>query len=306
MGGRQLRRSRSISLRDLERLLFVLLLIGIVVAVLVLIFTGQEITPGNEGLYRFTFAIAAALIAFTLGGAVGLSWNFGGVAIRAGGAIAAFIIMIMWAPDLLSKVGIPRIELAAVNSVDFRSVVDPKTADWEASDVAITLESVSFASVTPTDLPAHLTSETINLAWGNQRYIFKPAWIVDLRKHSSGSGWLGEKGNWEPGVIEPNGLLNRSVMFVPYPRASLSWDKFILAMEADSLKDDVEIGYQALVSGYTLTWKCKLPIAAIKIQLAKARLSRKGLLPRYFEPTWVVDGMARAYLGSVLSMPLTA
>lgn len=286
-------RLAATTLRDVERLLFVLLLIAIVVAVLVLIFTGQEITPGNEGLYRFTFATAAALIAFTMGGAAGLSWNFRGVAIRAGGAVAAFLIMFMFAPNLLSKLGIPRIELAAVNGVDLRSVVDPKLSNWEASDVALTLEGISFASVVPTDLPARLTTETLTLGWGGESYIFKPAWLVDLRKQSSGSGWLGEIGNWEPGLIEPNGLLNRSVMFVPDPRASLPWDKFVLTLESEIRAGNVEIGYQALVSGQVLTWGCKLPIAAIQSQLAKARTSRKGLLPRYFQPDCLVDQIAR-------------
>lgn len=269
----------------IERFAFVLLLIGIVVSVLVLIFTHQGITRENEFLFRFSFAVAAALIAFTMGGTVGLKWDFKGVSIRAGGAIAAFFIFFMFAPNFLTAVGVPRIDMAGVAGVDFRSAVDPGEADWEKSDVALTLEEVSFVSAVPTDLPAHLTSETVSVDPPKSETRFHPTWIVDIQPNNVDHGWLGIMKNWQPGQIDANGILSRSVMFVPDPRGSLSWQDFLAAIESGGDADTLNISYTAEVSGHSLVWNCQLGLLALKKQLALARESRNGLMPRYFEPS---------------------
>jgi hypothetical protein len=272
-------------MKAIERLAFVALLVIIVIFMLALIATGTSMNPGNELIFRFIFAVAAALIAFTMGGVVGLEWNFSGVAIRAGGAIAAFLIVFMFAPRVLDQV-LPKAEPAVTggNAIDFRSVDDPKQAQWLSSDLAITLEGLTFLHLQGNTQSAYVTSEELTFNIGGRSIPFSPAWLVDIRENTPCPGWRAVCENWKGGLVPANELLSRSVMFVPKPRGQISWEGFVTTVEHAQSTDTFSIKYEAKVSDVNLKMSCIGKIEELQGFIAYVK-QNGATHPRYMQPS---------------------
>jgi hypothetical protein len=274
------------TLKIIERLVFMGLLVLIVLFVGGLIAAGANIRPDNELMYRFIFGVAAALIAFTMGGFVGLEFNGLGLAVRAGGAIAAFLIVFQFAPRVLQSVlPAPDVRMVPPAAVDFRPTTDPTTVGWTQSDLAITLENLSFAQVLGPAQSALLVSERVDLDTGEGLVRLRPAWIVDIRPGATEGGWLGIRGNWGPGLIGPQQMLSRSVMFRPSEPGSFSWAAWLNVIDSAPADERARLRYAVEFAHQTLSFDCTIGMSVLKEYVRKAREARPDRPPIWLEPT---------------------
>lgn len=87
-----------------ERLVAVSAAALVVVVVLVLAIRNQPIVDKNVVvLLRIVISIAIAIFGATVPGFLDVSWHGSGLGIRAGGALALFVLTIMWTPVVLNN-----------------------------------------------------------------------------------------------------------------------------------------------------------------------------------------------------------
>jgi hypothetical protein len=89
---------------EFERRLAILTGIGVVAFVLALVWRGEPIVdPNLVVLMRFVIALAMGVVGATIPGFLNLEWKGSGLLVRASGALALFVLALVFTPTVLGN-----------------------------------------------------------------------------------------------------------------------------------------------------------------------------------------------------------
>lgn len=208
-----------------ERLIMLALAVALVVVLVTFVFLNPTLNSTTRLVLFVLVAMSAGgFVAFLPGGALQVGNDFKGLAIKATGGAAAFVI-VLWL--LFTYVEKPDpVELLPINPVDLRSENPPTAANHQEGRAVVVLP-IGFAepgggSVQVRDLHARLSLGPTPVA------DFTPSHITSLDEGLDVGPWIPFKGPYASGAEFGNG---KSAALVFYPNNGMRWSRLIELVE---------------------------------------------------------------------------
>lgn len=138
--------------------------------------------PNLAVIARIFMSLAAAIFGSTISGFLTLSWSKPGLVVRAGGALALFLITFWGTPTIaVEALGPPNVQLQQPKVIDIRSFNGPKVRYEEMlNDAAVVIARMSYTNEAQPAKNAFLTAETVEIEFGSLRYDFTWDYIVNI------------------------------------------------------------------------------------------------------------------------------
>ena len=102
-------RSRSLQFDRVAGMVAALVIVGL--AVLLLVRNEPISDPRLFFIMRVVLSFSIAMLGATIPGFLNVGWSGGGLAIRAGGALALFVLTFVYTPDLVTDADGPKVEI---------------------------------------------------------------------------------------------------------------------------------------------------------------------------------------------------
>lgn len=96
-------------MNSVERLVALAVGALIIAFVIALVWRGEEVTGNLAVFSRIIISLSAAILGATIPGFLNIGWKGGGLVVRAGGALALFVLTFMYTPKIYEP------EKAAIN-----------------------------------------------------------------------------------------------------------------------------------------------------------------------------------------------
>lgn len=180
-------------------------------------------SPDLARMMRIILSLGIGIIGGTIPGFLNVSYNGAGLAVRAGGALALFVITYFGSPNVDSlHLGEPIVETSAAPQIDIRTIASPYLADDErlAANTVITVP-LHVRNINSLGKPAFLERTEINFPINNgegARFIWR--YFVNMHEEARGA-WLSIQSDALQQVIPAGGVWNGEVLH--FPREDLAW-----------------------------------------------------------------------------------
>lgn len=140
--------------------------------------------PTLAAIARTFMSLAAAIFGASIPGFLHVGWSGGGLAIRAGGALALFVLTYFGTPHVVPNsppLSPPKVNLEVPNVVDIRSFHGPTIEyDQMLEDEAIVIVRMTYANQEQPARNAFLSQETIRISMGDFVHDFGWQYFVNI------------------------------------------------------------------------------------------------------------------------------
>lgn len=254
-----------------ERLIAIGTSVVVVAAVLFLLYRNEPFADGNLVIaLRIILSLAVGVIGATIPGFLHVEYNGPGFAIRAGGALALFVLTLYSSPKVESlKLASASLQLDAIRQVDMRSALGPEaTADDRLNAEVLVTVPVSLRSVA--EPAAHAILDATELSFvdaAGQVHAFNWRNFVTMHEERYGV-WLGIDGDARATSIPAGEVFYREVLHAP--ATQMLWREALTMIE--SAKPEVlKLTLKARVGAQTLEQVCNVDMRYWGKQVAEFR-----------------------------------
>lgn len=185
-------------------------------------------SPDLARMMRIILSLGIGIIGGTIPGFLNVSYNGVGFAVRAGGALALFVITYFGSPSVDAlHLGEPIVETSAAAQIDLRTIAPPNHSDHDRleANTVITVP-LHVRNINSLGKPAFIERTEINFPVNDGEYA-RFIWRYFVNMHEEARGvWLSIQSDAQPQVIPPGGAWNSEVLH--FPNNDLAW--------ADTLK----------------------------------------------------------------------
>jgi hypothetical protein len=209
----------------------VALLAGVVVVAFVLYLAQRNqafADPNLAIMMRIVLSLSIGIVGATIPGFLHLEYNLGGFAVRAGGALALFVLTFFGTPEVSAlnlKLPDPQVSLLAPRVVDFRTEAAPTQSEDERGTAAtvVTIPTGIRSTVEPAR-KATLSASQISFSLDATNYEFAWRYFVNMHPEQFGL-WLAIQEDAHTSPIEPGGSFFREILHEPTNTAP--WADFV-------------------------------------------------------------------------------
>lgn len=260
-----------------ERRVATLCGVGVVATVVYLVVRDSRISdPGVAGAFHLILSLAVATLGATLPGFLHIIHSGKGYMIRAGGALALFVLAFFGAPKIWTDLPTPlqpaKIVALPPISIDFR------INDWDnpQSNVIATV-SRSYINEAQPAKNALLRSEDLVVQFDGHDHPYYGATFVHVHEKSP---WLGDpKGDFVPTAIIAGTPTSHETRFLPRDAAgNLSWRDFISKLQGDP-PSNLKVILKSKIDNYSLALTCILRMSNNSKNKIAAYKAAKGHEP---------------------------
>ncbi len=138
--------------------------------------------PNLAVIARIFMSLAAAIFGTTVSGIFMISWSKPGLVVRAGGALALFLVTFWGTPTIaVEALGPPQVQLQRPKVIDIRAFNGPKVSYTEMlDDGAVVIARMAYANEAQPAKNAFLTAEQVTVDFDGHHYRFDWDYIVNI------------------------------------------------------------------------------------------------------------------------------
>ena len=226
-------KSSRVNLEKVIALIAAVYILALGTYIIVRGFEGNEIDDRSFSIYRTFLSLGVGVLGSTMPGFLNVKLDGPGFLIRAGGGMALFVLTFFFSPSLpgLSN---SRIEIEALETVDFRTVEVPSSSESKrlAADTAITIP-ISIRNSQTNGKTSYLENSEATLELNGKLYEFN--WRFFVNMHREGTKWLSIVDDADVEALIGGGeVKNLEILHVSGP-ASVSWNTIL-----NELKDEID------------------------------------------------------------------
>lgn len=201
--------------------------VGIIVFLMALIWRDRPISDPHlaTGL-RIILSLSAGILAGTVPGFLKVNYNVSGLAIRAAGGFALFLVTFFGSPSVpVLKLGPADIRVSQLPQIDIRSRATPDQPDAERlqSEAVLTIP-VSARNVAEPAKTAFLNQSQVMLNFDGDQQEFVWKYFVNMHEEQHGL-WLGLVNAAQPQAIPSGQILNKEILH--FSRDSINWGNIL-------------------------------------------------------------------------------
>jgi hypothetical protein len=267
--------TRSSSQPPYERVVGSLIAIWIVGLISYLILSDRDFDPARIYFLKILLSLSCGILVATLPGFFNVDLNVPGFAVRAAGGAAAFVFVYTQSPSV-PQLGLapPDIKLNRLNTIDFRSVGDPRTDQtFLSGQIAITVP-LELKNERQPSVIGTLQRTDLKFTLGERAYLFRWFYFVSLLPIEKGS-WLTSEDTIRRAAatdLPPGRQFSEEIMHLS--QDSPRWVDFVSLFKA--LDDDWSLSLIVLLNSGEVTLECKVRPSLYKsrIQSIEQQLGR--------------------------------
>jgi hypothetical protein len=241
-----------------ERRVALLTSVGLVAVVIFLVVRNQPFADPNLVIvFRIVLSLAVGALGATIPGFLGVSYSLGGFTIRAGGALALFVITFFGTPKVQAlKLDSAVIELDRLRVVDLRTKLGPDRSDVERNGApAYATVPISVRSAAEPARRATITKSVLRfIGPNNQEFAFVWRYFVTMHEERFGV-WLGIDEDAHPLTVDPGAVVFREILHEPI--REISWADVLKIFESEG-PSHLEVILTVTVDGRELATSCRV------------------------------------------------
>ncbi|MCM2396051.1 hypothetical protein NBH19_08155 [Rhizobium sp. S95] len=239
--------------------------VGVIIVffVMYLVIRDRPFDPSLFLLVRIILSFAIGALVATVPGFLGVTLNGPGIAIRAGGGIAAFALTFFFSPGTITSLQPPagQLSMDPLKVIDFRTLADPGKTEEErrASQMAVTFPVVFRNSVDPAKTVT-VEATDVEFTFGGEVYSYH--WRDFVKMHEENFGkWLGKEDDAAPFALPAGQVIYKEILHVPKSAEIATWGTFIDAVNRIKPKE-IEVTFEADSNSGTIRSVCRAQMAA--------------------------------------------
>jgi hypothetical protein len=215
--------------------------------------------PTLAVIARTFMSLAAAIFGATIPGFLHIGWSGRGLFVRAGGALALFVLTYFATPGVASHaLAPPSVALDVPKVIDIRSFRGPTVSyDEMLVEDAIVIARMAYTNDAQPARNAFLKQEDVQFSIGNQQYKF--AWQYFVNIFPGANCWPCIEESVSTTTVPSGGAEAHETLFSS--RGALTWRQFVEAFLASS-EETLTFTLIANVDGQSETSQCVVDDAA--------------------------------------------
>lgn len=243
-----------------ERMIGIITAVVVVGVVLYLVLRNQPIVdPNLVVVLRIVISLAVGILGATIPGFLGVEYTVGGIVIRAGGALALFVLTFFGTPQVSAlKLADASVELDTIKQVDIRSSLGPDAPEEQRLNApAYVTVPISLRSLREPSVRARLDSTEVSFSDANgepQRFKWRSFVTMHEERHGV---WLGIDGSAHPVAIESGDIFYREILHEP--DGKLRWQDALQLIETPG-RGMLEIKVVARLGAQVLEQSCAVDL----------------------------------------------
>jgi len=213
--------------------------------------------PTLAAIARTFMSLAAAIFGASIPGFLRVGWSGGGLAIRAGGALALFVLTYFGTPHVVPNsppLSPPKVNLEVPNVVDIRSFHGPTIEyDQMLEDDAIVIVRMTYANQEQPARNAFLSQEAVKISMGDFMHNFRWQYFVNI---FPGAGcWPCIKESVSTLDIPSGQAVAHETLF--QSSTELTWQSFIDEFVGSTV-DQAVFSLKVTIDGQDMTVDCQV------------------------------------------------
>jgi len=206
-----------------ERRVALFTAVAIVAAVVYLVFRNEPFAdPNLVVIFRTVLSLATGLLGATIPGFLNIRYSLKGFVIRAGGALALFVLTFVFTPKVeILKLAAAELELDEIRVIDLRTSLGPEQTEAERTAApAFVTVPVAIRSAKEPARRANISNSVVRLTTDNNVFNFGWRYFVTMHEERNGV-WLGIDQDAHPFTVGPGDVIFHEVLHQPL--ALLTW-----------------------------------------------------------------------------------
>ncbi|KEQ08280.1 hypothetical protein [Pseudorhizobium pelagicum] len=239
--------------------------VGVIIVffVMYLVIRDRPFQPSLYQLVRIILSFAIGALVATVPGFLGVTLKGPGVAIRAGGGIAAFVLTYFFSPGTITSLQPPagQLSMDPLRVIDFRTLAGPGKTEEErrASQMAVTFPVVFRNSVDPAK-SVSVEATNIEFSFAGEKYSYH--WRDFVKMHEENYGkWLGKEDDAAPFALPAGQIIYKEILHVPKTGEIATWGAFIDTVDRIKPKE-IEVRFEASSNSGTIKSVCRAQMEA--------------------------------------------
>ena len=187
--------------------------------------------PNLVVLFRTVLSLATGLLGATIPGFLNIKYSFKGFAIRAGGALALFVLTFVYTPRVESlNLSAAELELDRIRVVDIRTSLGPERAEADRAQApAFVTVPVAIRSSMEPALRATVSKSSVRLKTAKSSDLdFSWRYFVTMHEERHGV-WLGIDDDAHPFTVEAGGVVFHEILHEP--TTEITWARLLTLFE---------------------------------------------------------------------------
>jgi hypothetical protein len=242
--------------QKVERIIALLTGVGIITFTMFLVARNEPFASSDLArMMRIILSLGIGVLGGTIPGFLNVSYNMAGFAVRAGGALALFVIT-FWGSPHVEALGLsePVVEVSPAAQIDIRTRAAPDLADnLRAAETAVVTIPLHIRNVNNVGKSAFIERTEIIIPLG-QSESTKFTWRYFVNMHEEAKGvWLGILQDAQPQQVPPGGAWNGEVLH--FPATPLTWAQVLHYFD----EQDSEKGFATISVYYSNSERTSSP-----------------------------------------------
>lgn len=197
--------------------------VSIIVFTMYLVARNQPFTsPDLARMMRIILSLGIGTLGATIPGFLNVSYSVAGFAVRAGGALALFVISFWGSPNVEAlNLGEPDVEVSSAPQIDIRTRAAPNVKDAARLDAsAVVTVPLHVRNLGYNSKPAFIERTEVTIPVGSEGTRFAWRYFVNMHEEAKGV-WLSILEDAQPQVVPAGGVWNGEVLHVS--DSQLTW-----------------------------------------------------------------------------------